>query len=341
VVGLIVAWVLAEVDAGSAPAPSPPASGAPVVVQTPWPAELPCAQPRALWFDARLEGTVVWSSADGAETRSFLAAKSSVERRAPRGFPAGRLTRLAGVALGDDGSGTIVGVGCPGGTEITWGPCPGGACVVGASYLGHPLPKMREPTRYWTDEIPGSPWADTAPDVHWTRFFREVGRREDGDPAAARAELRLAQGFVIELRDRLANACGARRCSRLVRDTQAKLAAYLRDRAPTLTAPSRREVDHWNYVWSWTATGGGVPLALSCDDMTESRDLLCDLKLDLGEVNLQYGTFHRDVELYAATDKEHRHPLGRILDSAVRVGETDRERSTIDIEGRLLNLQER
>jgi hypothetical protein len=72
-IGLAVALVIAPPDA----------AGAPAVLTTPWPAELPCAQPSALWFDARLDGTLVWSSADGAETRSFVASKSSAKMREP------------------------------------------------------------------------------------------------------------------------------------------------------------------------------------------------------------------------------------------------------------------
>jgi hypothetical protein len=335
-VGLVfgaAVWVLLQVDAASAP---PPATGGPaVIVETPWPAVLPCAHPRSVWFD-RVDGPLAWSSADGGDTRSFAASKSRKEWRVAHDFPTGHLTRLSGPDLGPNLAAPFAGVACPGGADVTWGPSTNGIATVSATYPGRPVPRSRERTRHWTDEIPGSPWADTAADVHWTRFLRDVAHKKDGDPAAAREAMRFTRAFVIEVRDALAAACGPRRCDEPARDAGRALAAYLRDPSPAHANAAQRRVDNWNYEWTWTATGGGTSLRLSCDNMTESPDLLCDLALDLpGEITLQYGTFHRWVELYAAADSAHEHRLGTIADVS-----PDRGPPLISIEGRLLALSE-
>jgi hypothetical protein len=205
-----------------------------------------------------------------------------------------------------------------------------------ATFRGHPLPKSKQRTRRWTDPIPGSPWADAAPDAHWTRFHRDVGEKEEGDPAATREALRFSRAFAIELRDVLSAACAGRRCAAPAAEAARTLAAYLRDPSPAYANGARHAPDNWNYVWSWTATGGGVTLRVSCDDMLESPELLCDLGIDLpGDLTLVYATFHRDVTLYAATDRTSAHPLGRICDAA----EGAPGPPTIFIDGKLLNVR--
>jgi hypothetical protein len=166
--------------------------------------------------------------------------------------------------------------------------------------------------------------------------LRDVARKKEGDPMATRESMRFTRAFAVELRDALAAACGPRRCARPARDADGALAAHPRDPSPVYANAAQRRIDNWNYEWTWTATGGGVSLRLSCDDMTESRDLLCDLALDLpGEITLEYGTFHRWVELYAAGDPEHKNRLGAIANVS-----PDRGPPLISIEGRLLALTE-
>jgi len=146
--------------------------------------------------------------------------------------------------------------------------------------------------------------------------------------------MRFSRAFAIELRDLLAGACGRRRCSAPARDAAAALTAYLRDPAPVHGDASHREVDHWNYVWSWTATGGGVTLRLSCDDLYESRDLLCDITLDLpGDLKLVYRTMDRAADLYTGADPTDRPPLGRIVDMS-----PERGPPRVSIDGRFLQL---
>jgi hypothetical protein len=335
-VGLVfgaAVWVLLQVGAPSVAPPA--AAGFPSVIETPWPAVLPCAHPRSIWFDGTGD-PLVWASADGGDRRSYAVPESKKEWPLSRDFPTGHLTRLSLPHVGSDLSATFGGVGCPGGADVTWGPSVDGIASVSATYRARPLPKSRERTRHWTDEIPGSPWADIAPDVHWTRFLRDVARKKAGDPTAIRESMRFTRAFAGELRDVLAAACGPRRCAEPARDADGALAAYLRDPSPAYANAAQRRVDNWNYEWTWTATGGGVSLRLSCDDMTESRDLLCDLALDLpGEIILEYGTFHRWVELYAAGDREHRNRLGAIADVS-----PDRGPGLIAIDGRLLALSE-
>jgi len=193
------------------------------------------------------------------------------------------------------------------------------------------------PTRRWTHEIPGSPYEDTAPDAHWTRFHRDVGEKKDGDPTAARASIRFTRAFAVELRDLLADACPPRRCASPVDDARKALTGYLRDPSPTHGDAAQHEVDNWNYVWSWKATAGGVALRLSCDDLYESRDLLCELALDLpGDLTLVYESYERRVFLYAARDDEHAHPLGRISGDV----EGDSGPPVASIDGQLLALDE-
>src|SRR5204863_6329897 len=142
---------------------------------------------------------------------------------------------------------------------------------------------------------------------------------------------------AIELRDLIANACRSRRCTAPVDDAGKALTAYLRDRSPAYADAAQREVDNWNYVWSWKATAGGVALRLSCDDLYESRDLLCDLALDLpGDLTLVYESYERTVSLYAASDAEHAHPLGRIWGDV----EGFSGPPVVTIDGRLLALDE-
>jgi hypothetical protein len=325
--------LFAQADTATVP-PASPAAAAPAAVTTPWPTELPCPRPRALWFNDKFDGTVVWSSDDGRETRSFTAAESSAEQRLPRDFPVGRLTRLAGGGVAADLKRDAVGVECRANAGISWGPCQGGACAVSVSYLAEVLPKAKQRTRRWTDEIPGSPWGDIAPEVHWTRFLRDVAQKEKADPARARAVMRFSRAFAIELRDLLAGACGRRRCAAPARDADKALGAYLRDPAPVHGNASEKEVDHWNYVWSWTATGGGVTLRLSCDDLVESRDLLCDLSVDLpGDLTLLYSTMDRTAELYPKAGPNDRDPVGRIADVS-----PDRGPPRVMIEGRFIEL---
>lgn len=323
--------LLAQVDAASAP-PSAPVA-APAAVTTPWPVELPCPHPLTVWFDKRFDGTLVWSSADGGETRSFAAAKAEAEHRLPRDFPLGRLTHLTGAGVAADLKGYPAGVACRANAGIMWGPCVEGACALSVSYLAQALPKEKQRTRHWTDEIPGSPWADIAPDLHWTRFIRDISRK-GSNPATVRETMRFSRAFAIELRDLLAGACGRRRCSAIARDAEAALAAYLRDPAPVHENAAQHRVDHWNYVWSWTATGGGVALRLSCDDLMESRDLLCDLALDLpGDLKLVYSTMDRAVDLYTATGPKNQDPVGHIADVS-----PDRGPPRVSIDGRFLQL---
>jgi len=338
VVGLalgLVGWLLVQVDAATAP-PAPAAEPAPVVVTTPWPAELPCAHPSKFWFNESF-GTVTWSSADGGETHSLAGSTVRDRKRVPRGFPTGRLTRLTIPGNGAKLPHLIGGLDCRRDSDdIMWGPCTDGICQVSVTYPGRPLSKVKQRTRHWTDEIPGSPWADTAPDVHWNRFLRDIGRKETSDPDAARESMRFTRAFVRELRDLLAVACRRRRCAQPARDADAALAAYLRDPSPIHANAAQHEADHWNYVWKWTATGGGVTLRLSCDDMTESRSELCDLTLDLpGDLTLNYGTFEQRIEIYAATDREYKNRIGCIADVS-----PDRGPPRISIEGRLLELGE-
>ena len=333
-IGLVVAWGIAPPAAARPGATSPPAALAAATVATPWPAELPCARPRTLWAEAQWGNAFAWSSDDGGEAGSFALSNESRKMRWPRALAAGQLTQLTSHAPHGDPLGSHFAAECANGADVRWGPCRGGACVVAATYPGSPLPRSKQRTRYWTDEIPGSPWEDAAPDVHWTRFHRDIGRRARGDAAAVRETLRFSRAFVVEMRELLANACRGRRCSALVHEADAKLATYLGDRSPVHSNPSARSVDHWTYEWSWTATGGGVPLAISCDDMEESRDLLCLLEVELtGSVRLAYATFLRDVDLRAAGDVNAAHPLGRIGHS-----EIDGKAATL-IEGRLLDLR--
>lgn len=324
--------LLAQVDAASGPPPAPVAAP-PGALTTPWPAELPCARPRTIWFDDRFAGTVAWSSADGAETRSFATAKSRTEQRLPRHFPFGRLTRLAGAGTEADLKGHPVGLECGASAGIMWGPCGQGACAVSVTYLAQALPRAKQRTRHWTDEIPGSPWGDIAPDLHWTRFIRDISRK-GRTPATVRETMRFSRAFAIELRDLLAGACGRRRCAEAARDAAAALTAYVRDPAPVHGNADQHRVDNWNYVWSWTATGGGVVLRLSCDDLYESRDLLCDLTVDLpGGLKLVYSTMDRTADLYTASGPENRDPVGRIADVS-----PDRGPPRVAIDGQFLQL---
>lgn len=328
-------WLILQAnDAGAAPIPL--TNPAPIVVATPWPATLPCPRPRSFWFSETL-GEVSWSTADGRATYALSGATLRDKKRLPAGFSAARPTRLAIPAVGAKLPGTVGGVECPAGAEIMWGPCTSGICQVSATYSGRRVTKTMRPTRHWTAEIPGSPYEDAAPDAHWTRFHRDVGEKKDGDPAAARTSIRFTRAFAVELRDLLADACPPRRCTALVADARKALTAYLRDPSPAHTDAAQRNVDNWNYVWSWKATAAGVALRLSCDDLYESRDLLCDLALDLpGDLTLVYESYDRKVFLFAANDGEHAHPLGRISGDA----EGDSGPPVATIDGRLLALDE-
>jgi hypothetical protein len=259
-----------------------------------------------------------------------LAAPLPVEL--PCVFRPGYLEGLAREAGSGDPSRASFTARCSNGGDISWGPCPGGICAVSVTYPGLAIERARLPTRYWIRPIPGSPWADTAPDVHWTRFLRDVAGKDRKPADAERDALRLTRALAVELRDTLANACRARRCAAPAHAVAGNLAAYLRDRSPSRTDVSAGRVDHWSYDWTWTATGGGVALRLSCTDMQESPETMCDIRVDLpGDLYVVYATFDRAISLRAAADKPSVNPLGRIVES-----ETLSRKPAITVEGQLL-----
>jgi hypothetical protein len=77
-----------------------------------------------------------------------------------------------------------------------------------------------------------------------------------------------------------------------------------------------------------------VSLRLSCDDLVESRDLLCDISVDLpGDLTLLYGRMDRTAELYPKDGPRNQDPVGRIGDVS-----PDRGPPRVSIEGRFLEL---